>query len=415
MSQTLRRNLLSKKKEDEVVGKMEAGVELKNEKKSSQLLAWRELWVSMGGKDILRSLSGWVSAGQFLAILGPSGSGKSTLLDALAMQLPKGAVVRGDVVLDGGTRTREGFWDVVSYVPQREVLLPHMTALESLRFVARLRLAEDVDGVCWKLLTTVGLDKVANVPCGGTLSGGLEIRGMSGGERKRLTIAQGLVAETTKLVLIDEPTTGLDAAAQLQVIQVLKNLDQVAVCCTIHNPRSTIWASFDDIMLLSAGRLVYRGPTHGAVPAMQSFGYLLDVSGSPADLVVDLVSIDFPTKPPTLFGEKTMHTVADVDAVADAIDAAAAKDDSISSSSSSSSSAKNNKHQFKVGFGVQYRVLVHRIVVSHLRHPANAFARCLLTFMSPLFAAFVYGRQHRVAGLPKTIRDYVRYVDYFGT
>ena len=105
---------------------------------------------------------------------------------------------------------------------QSDMFVPTMSALETLRFHARLRIggrrsAADVDERMRMVLETMGLWRSRNTQVGGTLPGGISVRGLSGGEKRRLTIACSLIARPSVLFL-DEPTSGLDSFAALNIM-----------------------------------------------------------------------------------------------------------------------------------------------------------------------------------------------------
>jgi ATP-binding cassette subfamily G (WHITE) protein 2 len=97
---------------------------------------------------------------------------------------------------------------------------------------------------------------------GGLLPGGLTVRGISGGEKRRLSIACGCVG-APRIIALDEPTSGLDANAALVVMQCMARLaaQQRIVISSIHQPRASIWDLFTKVQVLSEGRMLYFGPT----------------------------------------------------------------------------------------------------------------------------------------------------------
>ena len=142
-----------------------------------------------------------------------------------------------------------------------------------------------VDGVIRRL----GLGKCADTPVGDA-----KTRGLSGGEKKRLSIACELVARP-QLILADEPTSGLDAFAAQQAMQALKDLtvDGHTVISSIHQPRSSIFAMFDDLCLLSEGQLIYFGPAQSALEYFAKLGHECPGHYNPAEFLADLVAIDY--------------------------------------------------------------------------------------------------------------------------
>ncbi|KAH7318800.1 hypothetical protein B0J17DRAFT_747732 [Rhizoctonia solani] len=218
-------------------------------------------------KTILSGLSGSVRPGQMLAILGPSGAGKTTLIGILAGRSgAMGGRVSGYVgfTMDGGEgRVKVGFVD------QTDVLPPNLTVTEALLFAAKLKLPESTPPAeklarVEHVIRQLGLSEVAHSRIGGSTE-----RGLSGGERRRVSIALEIVAGVEVLVL-DEPTSGLDSVSAANVARVLAELAHdpetpVAVVASIHQPSSRLYHQFDQILLLSRGEQVYFGPG-GTVP-----------------------------------------------------------------------------------------------------------------------------------------------------
>lgn len=145
-----------------------------------------------------------------------------------------------------------------------------------------------------EVIRSLGLGK-----CADTIVGDAKTRGLSGGEKKRLSIACELIARP-QLVMLDEPTSGLDAFAAQQVMQALKDLaaEGHTVVASIHQPRSSIYAMFDDLCLLSEGRLLYFGPADAALDHFKALGHECPEHFNPAEFFADLVAIDH-TNPET--------------------------------------------------------------------------------------------------------------------
>jgi ABC-type multidrug transport system ATPase subunit len=119
------------------------------------------------------------------------------------------------------------------------------------------------------------------------------IRGVSGGERKRLNIATELVTNPS-LIFLDEPTTGLDGFSAQSIMQTMLALAQNSrtVIATIHQPRSSIYSMFDYLMLLSEGRTMYYGRASEAVGYFSALGYICPSTFNPADFFIDFLSRD---------------------------------------------------------------------------------------------------------------------------
>ncbi|OWM79603.1 hypothetical protein CDL15_Pgr023015 [Punica granatum] len=208
---------------------------------------------------ILRDVSLTAFQGQILAIVGPSGAGKSTLLDILATRT---SPTDGSLLLNSSPVKPSTFRKLSAYVPQHDACLPLLTVYETFSFAACLlipetsRIAPTVDS----LLTELGLLHVAHTRLG---------LGLSGGERRRVSIGLSLLHDPAVL-LLDEPTSGLDSTSALNVVQILKTIAisrQSTVVLSIHQPSFKILSTIDRILLLSKGTVVHQG----TVPQLQAF------------------------------------------------------------------------------------------------------------------------------------------------
>ncbi len=137
------------------------------------------------------------------------------------------------------------------------------------------------------------MQELGLVKCADTKVGNELIRGISGGERKRLNVATELVTDPS-LVFLDEPTTGLDSFAAQSTMQMLLKLakNSRTVIATIHQPRSSIYTMFDMLLLISEGRTMYFGQAHEAVPYFGTLGYKCPATFNPADYFIDFLSVD---------------------------------------------------------------------------------------------------------------------------
>ncbi|KAL8216471.1 hypothetical protein R6Q57_023308 [Mikania cordata] len=239
-------------------------------------------------KVILKGVSGMVCPGEMLAMLGPSGSGKTTLLTALGGRLTgklAGKVTYNNQPFCGSIKRRTGF------VTQDDVLYPHLTVTETLLFTAMLRLPnsltrdEKVNHVD-RVIAELGLTRCQNSMIGGPL-----FRGISGGEKKRVSIGQEMLINPS-LLLLDEPTSGLDSTTAQRILTTIKQLASGGrtVVTTIHQPSSRIYHMFDKLVLLSEGSQIYYGPASTALDYFSSIGFSTSVTVNPADLLLDLAN-----------------------------------------------------------------------------------------------------------------------------
>ncbi|KAI7726974.1 hypothetical protein M8C21_011399 [Ambrosia artemisiifolia] len=243
---------------------------------------------SMKEKTILNGVTGKVCPGELLAMLGPSGSGKTTLLTALGGRLTgklSGKITYNSRPFSGSLKRRTGF------VTQDDVLYPHLTVTETLLFTAMLRLPnslsqeEKVEHV-ERVITELGLTRCKNSMIGGPL-----FRGISGGEKKRVSIGQEMLINPS-LLLLDEPTSGLDSTTAQKILTTIKRLASGGrtVITTIHQPSSRLYHMFDKLVLLSEGSPIYYGPASTAMEYFSSVGYATSITVNPADLLLDLAN-----------------------------------------------------------------------------------------------------------------------------
>ncbi|KAL4452063.1 hypothetical protein ABPG75_007725 [Micractinium tetrahymenae] len=246
-------------------------------------------------KTILQGVSGHVLPGHLLAVMGPTGSGKTSLINALAGRLPKGGSLQGQVLVNGAPRSR-GFRSITCYVLQDDVLFGNLTVRETFRFAANIRLPATISRETRMQLVEDVISELALGKAADTFVGNAFVRGVSGGERKRCNIGVELLSNPS-LVCLDEPTSGLDAFQAQNVMEALWTLagNGRTVVCTIHQPRSSIFQMFDQLLLLSEGRTMYFGTASAAVDYFASAGFRCPEQFNPADYFMDVTSMSFRT------------------------------------------------------------------------------------------------------------------------
>jgi ABC-type multidrug transport system ATPase subunit len=248
-------------------------------------------------KTILNGISGIVCPGEMLAMLGPSGSGKTTLLAALGGRLGtstntashfSGKLTYNGMPFSGAMRRRTGF------VAQDDVLYPHLTVIETLHYTALLRLPSTLSAAekaahAEAIMVELGLARVAHSVIGGVRG----VRGVSGGERKRVSVGLEMLVNPS-LLLLDEPSSGLDSTTASKIIGTLKRMSvqgRRTVVVTIHQPSSRLYHMFDKVLLLSAdGSPIYYGRASDALSYFASIGFTCSLSINPADLMLDLAN-----------------------------------------------------------------------------------------------------------------------------
>lgn len=241
-------------------------------------------------KRILNNVSGFVEPGQVLYIMGPSGSGKTTVLDSLAdrVKLP----VQGIQVLDGKMKTPNSLKSAAKYVQQTDDLLGVLTVKETLETSAALYIsdASKRPAAVKDVMNILGLTAHANTKIGNAL-----VRGLSGGQVRRVSIGCELVA-SPRLIFLDEPTSGLDSATAFNVMGELKRIAKTtgtALAITVHQPSELVFEMADTLLLVSEGHTCYFGPAHEAAEHFRSLGFVQPPRASEIEWMLDLINKDF--------------------------------------------------------------------------------------------------------------------------
>ncbi|KAI4330486.1 hypothetical protein MLD38_028772 [Melastoma candidum] len=281
---------------------VENHVDLQSERKlpGGVYLTWEDLWVTVpnrkekGSRPILQGLTGFAEPGRVLAIMGPSGSGKSTLLDALAGRL-RSCTRQGGRITVNGRRQRCLSHGLSAYVTQDDALMTTLTVREAVYFSAQLQLPDSMptsDKREWAEATIreMGLQDAMD-----TRIGGWGNKGLSGGQKRRVTICIEILTHP-KLLFLDEPTSGLDSAASYHVMSRIVGLarrNARTVIASIHQPSSEVFDLFQNLCLLSSGRTVYFGPTSTAEQFFAANGLPCPSLGSPSEHYLRTINQDF--------------------------------------------------------------------------------------------------------------------------
>ncbi|KAL2343992.1 hypothetical protein Fmac_005277 [Flemingia macrophylla] len=236
---------------------------------------------------ILKGISGVIFPGELLVILGPSGCGKTTLLTALGGRLNNGTT-RGSITYNGKPLSKLVKQNL-GFVAQHDVFYPHLSVSETLVFSALFRLPNSLSKEEKISKAQAVMDELDLTHCKNTTMGGPLLRGVSGGEWKRVSIGQQLLTNPS-LLLVDEPTSGLDSTTARRIVVTLCDLARNGrtVIMTIHQPSSKLFYMFQKILLLSDGRSLYFGKGENAMSYFSSIGYAPSVAMNPTDFLLDL-------------------------------------------------------------------------------------------------------------------------------
>ncbi|KAL7516984.1 hypothetical protein ACHAWX_001949, partial [Stephanocyclus meneghinianus] len=335
-----------------------------------------------GERKILRDVWGELHPGKITAIMGISGAGKSSLLRVLSGRCQSNS----KVTIESDVRMNQFKVDPtnievrkqIAFVTQDDALSFTATPREAIRFSAKLRLPrvtadEEINELTDKMISELGLEECADSTIGGEL-----VPGISGGERKRTSIGVELVTKP-------KPTSGLDSASALQVINVLKKIARAgcSVLFTIHQPSSEVFNSFDRLILLNRGIVMYQGSVDACPEYFAQHNYPVPKNYNPADWIMtiaqqysqeQLLSENFCTNNYLCLSPAVAHD--DCGFVIP-----------LGVGESSDISDDEWKH---VTFGTEVRLLFKRELTHHLRNRAGVGARFALTTFISLLAGSIF-------------------------
>ena len=217
-----------------------------------------------------------IQPNEFVGLLGPSGAGKSTLMDSLNGMRPASS---GQVLVNNLDLYQhlESLKQSIGYVPQDDIMHRELTVNRTLYYVARLRLSRDIstreiNQIVGEVMDVTGLSERRDVP----------ISQLSGGQRKRVSIAVELITKPS-VIFLDEPTSGLDPATEEKVMKLFRQIAESGrtVILTTHAMENV--KLFDKIVLLMRGKLVFYGTPYEALAHIgaESFKELYDKLEAP--------------------------------------------------------------------------------------------------------------------------------------
>jgi ABC-type multidrug transport system ATPase subunit len=273
--------------------------------------------------NILQGVSGMIKPSRLTLLLGPPGSGKTTFLLALAGRLDKELTCSGKITYNDHDIRDFVAQRTAAYISQHDLHVPEMTVRETLAFSARCQgvggryalLAElsrrekeanivpdadldvflksvSIEGQETNVITEYILKVLGLEICADTMVGDDMIRGISGGQKKRVTTGEMLVGPS-RLLLMDEISTGLDSSTTYQIVNMLRQyihiLKGTAVISLLQPPPET-YELFDDIILLSDGQIVYQGPRENVVEFFESMGFKCPERKGEADFLQEVTS-----------------------------------------------------------------------------------------------------------------------------
>ncbi|KAG6643089.1 hypothetical protein I3843_09G181900 [Carya illinoinensis] len=240
-------------------------------------------------KILLNDISGEAREGEIMAVLGASGSGKSTLIDALADRIAKDSL-KGSVTLNGEVLESRLLKVISAYVMQDDLLFPMLTVEETLMFSADFRLPRSLSKSKKKARVLALIDQLGLRNAAKTVIGDEGHRGVSGGERRRVSIGIDIIHDPIVLFL-DEPTSGLDSTSAFMVVKVLQRIAQSGsiVVMSVHQPSYRILSLLDRLIFLSRGQTVYSGSPATLPLFFSEFGHPIPENDDRTEFALDLI------------------------------------------------------------------------------------------------------------------------------
>lgn len=240
-------------------------------------------------KTLLNDISGEAREGEIMAVLGASGSGKSTLIDALANRIAKGSL-KGTVTLNGEVLESRLLKVISAYVMQDDLLFPMLTVEETLMFSAEFRLPRTLSRSKKKMRVQALIDQLGLRNAAKTVIGDEGHRGVSGGERRRVSIGIDIIHDPI-ILFLDEPTSGLDSTSAFMVVKVLQRIARSGsiVVMSVHQPSYRILGLLDRLIFLSRGQTVFSGSPTNLPQFFAEFGHPIPENENRTEFALDLI------------------------------------------------------------------------------------------------------------------------------
>ncbi|XP_059620007.1 protein white [Phlebotomus argentipes] len=344
-------------------------------------------------KHLLKNVSGYARGGELLAILGSSGAGKTTLLNTLAFRSPSGIHVSSSAVraLNGIPVTASELRARCAYVQQDDLFIGSLTAREHLIFQAMVRMDKNIPYRQKLERVDEVISELSLIKCQNTVIGiPGRIKGLSGGEKKRLSFASEALMDPP-LLLCDEPTSGLDSFIAHSVMQVLKNLVEKGktVILTIHQPSSELFSMFDKLLLMASGRVAFFGTPAQATQFFARIGRPCPTNYNPADHFIQVLAIS------TCNEEESRENINKIcDAFSqDEIAGEIRKTIKAMRSSDSHPAPIDTVKRYRAPWMTQIRAILWRSWISMMKEPLIMKVRIIQTLMVSILIGLIYFQQ----------------------
>jgi ABC-type multidrug transport system ATPase subunit/ABC-type multidrug transport system permease subunit len=321
--------------------------------------------------------------------MGPSGSGKSTLLDLVSDRKLQG-FYSGDIRVNGKIRSNN-FGKHTAYVLQKSLFLTTLTVEESIFYavwtrVASIKTREARQNRVDELIKLLKLEDVRKTKVGDEMT-----RGISGGQLKRLSIAIELV-HLPDVIFLDEPTSGLDSSMSLEVISSVKEIvgSQRLCISTIHSPSPETFALFDQLILLSDGRVIYSGRVDEAIPyfCSSALGYYYVSGENPAEFVIAVCNGKLPPQNSDL-----PRSAVELELLFAQTPISQQEEEGRSANFSATDSTRYHEYVEETSMWTQLQMLLHRGFISRIRDVADLRAHFMKNLVVGLLVGILFYRQ----------------------
>ncbi|KAJ5768874.1 ABC multidrug transporter atrF [Penicillium odoratum] len=246
-------------------------------------------------RELIRDFSGSVREGEMMLVLGRPGAGCTTFLKAIANDRQAFAGVKGEVSYGGLSAEDQNryFRGEVNYNPEDDQHFPSLTVWQTLKFSlmnkTRKHDRESIPIIIDALLKMFGISHTKN-----TLVGNEYVRGVSGGERKRVSIAETLATKST-VVCWDNSTRGLDASTALDYAKSLRIMTDVSkrtTLVTLYQAGESIYELMDKVLVIDEGRMLYQGPANQARQYFFDLGFYCSDQMTTADFLTSVCDVN---------------------------------------------------------------------------------------------------------------------------
>ncbi|ETI48387.1 hypothetical protein PPTG_10588 [Phytophthora nicotianae INRA-310] len=255
--------------------------------------------VPMTTKHALHPMSGIIKPGSMTLILANPGAGKSTFLKALAGKLQDNSKteIGGEILYSGLKGEDIDLIKLAGLVDQTDNHIPTLTVRETFKFADMCvngrpeDQPEEMRDIA-ALRTELFIQILGLEDCADTVVGDALLRGVSGGERKRVTIGEVLVGGQS-LFLCDEISTGLDSAATFDIVKSMRTWCKTlggSVVIALLQPTPEVVEMFDDILMINEGYMVYHGPRTEILEYFEGHGFTCPPRVDPADFLIEVTS-----------------------------------------------------------------------------------------------------------------------------